>query len=82
MVWRGGEVHVYSSCVIQDVCFDTFSSFRPHMMDFVPQLAPKFPNLSFIIDHLAKPKIKEKEIEEWKTKMTLAATYQNVYCKL
>ncbi|PIK57838.1 hypothetical protein BSL78_05221 [Apostichopus japonicus] len=55
---------------------------RPHMMDFVPQLAPKFPKLSFIIDHLAKPKIKEKEIEEWKTKMTLAASYQNVYCKL
>lgn len=55
---------------------------KPHLLHFAPQLASKFPKLTFVIDHLAKPKIKDKEIDEWKQQMTEAASYENVYCKL
>ena len=42
----------------------------------------KFPDQKLVIDHCAKPDIKNKEIEEWKKYMKEIAQQQNVYCKL
>jgi L-fuconolactonase len=42
----------------------------------------KFPNQKFIIDHCAKPSIKDKRINEWKNLMKEIAANENVYCKL
>lgn len=47
-------------------------------LDFVS----KFPGQKFIIDHCAKPDIKNKKITEWKTLMDEMAKNKNVYCKL
>ena len=46
------------------------------------QLVSSFPDQKFIIDHLAKPYIKTKEIAEWKEEMLQLAQYENVYCKI
>lgn len=42
----------------------------------------KLPDQKLVIDHCAKPDIKNKEISEWSKWMNEIATYPNVYCKL
>lgn len=48
----------------------------------VPILAEKFPHLPIIIDHFAKPDIKNKVLEPWASLMADAAKFPNVYAKL
>ena len=45
-------------------------------------LAARFPNLSMVIDHLAKPRIRDRRMDDWLPHMTAAAGSPNVYCKL
>ncbi len=42
----------------------------------------KNPNQKFVIDHIAKPNIKEGQIEDWKKGMKELAGHENVSCKL
>ncbi len=41
-----------------------------------------FPDQKFVIDHCAKPDIKNKKTEEWKKLMQEISQNKNVYCKL
>ena len=45
-------------------------------------LAQCLPELPMVIDHLAKPRIKERPTDDWLPHLKAAATYPNVYCKL
>lgn len=54
----------------------------PDQLNYARQLAAQFPNQKFVLDHLAKPLIKSKEIIEWKTNIKAIAKLQNVSCKL
>lgn len=45
-------------------------------------VANKFPNLRFVIDHLAKPVIKESKTDGWLEHFVAAAKCENVSCKL
>lgn len=51
-----------------------------------PQQLPVFLNLiddqAFVIDHLAKPDIKNGVFDPWENNMKLLASFKNVYCKL
>ncbi len=47
-----------------------------------PTVASKFPNLPLVIDHLAKPEIKQSHIDNWLPHFKEAAKFPNVYCKL
>jgi len=49
-----------------------------HTLDFVEA----FPEQPFVIDHIAKPYIKDKKIDEWKKDMEAIAEHENVYCKI
>jgi L-fuconolactonase len=42
----------------------------------------RFPEQKFVVDHLAKPAIREKEIERWSADIRAMARNKNVYCKL
>lgn len=42
----------------------------------------KFPSQKFIIDHCAKPSIKNKSIHQWKQLMKVIAQNENVFCKI
>ncbi|XP_068688757.1 L-fucono-1,5-lactonase-like [Montipora foliosa] len=42
----------------------------------------KFPKLKFVIDHAAKPEIKDGKIDEWKKGMEMLAQNPNVFCKI
>jgi L-fuconolactonase len=41
-----------------------------------------FPDQPFVIDHIAKPFIKDKKIDEWKKDIEQFASCKNVYCKV
>ncbi|AGA79176.1 amidohydrolase family protein [Echinicola vietnamensis] len=53
----------------------------PHHMDEAIELVSQFPNQPFVIDHLAKPYIKDRKIDEWAGKMKQLAERENVCCK-
>lgn len=54
----------------------------PNHLKHVPFLAEQIPNLTMVIDHLAKPPIKQKEMGAWADQMAAAARYPNVYAKI
>ncbi|WP_257667775.1 amidohydrolase family protein [Parapedobacter tibetensis] len=55
---------------------------KPHQLDTALEFVQYFPDQSFVIDHLAKPRIKTGEYQPWATQMEAIAQYQHVYCKL
>jgi len=54
----------------------------PNHLKHVPTLAEKLPDLTLIIDHLAKPPIKDKVMDAWTDQLAAAARYPNVYAKI
>jgi L-fucono-1,5-lactonase len=54
----------------------------PNHLKHVPLLAERFPALTLVIDHLAKPPIKKKQMGLWASQLSTAAKYPNVYAKV
>ena len=54
----------------------------PQHLQYAIELVKQFPEQPFVIDHLAKPLIKQGELQEWKKNIETIAQYPNVYCKL
>lgn len=54
----------------------------PDQLRFIPAFVASFPNQLFVIDHIAKPLIKGRQIDDWKKDIAAVAQYQNVYCKI
>jgi L-fuconolactonase len=46
------------------------------------EFVSRFPDQKFVIDHCAKPDIRDRKIDEWKTLMKEIAQHPKVYCKL
>jgi len=61
--------------------FDVPASY-PNHLKHVPTLAEKVPGLTLIIDHLAYPPIRVKQMGAWAEQLAAAAQYPNVYAKL
>lgn len=55
---------------------------RPMHLKLVPEIAERVPGLRMVIDHLAKPRIAERELEGWAGDLARAAEVPEVYCKL
>lgn len=51
-------------------------------LKYIPGFVAAFPNQKFIIDHLAKPDIKNKKISDWNRDIEKVAKHENVYCKI
>ena len=54
----------------------------PRQLKAAATFVGKFPEQKLIIDHCAKPDIKNKKIDDWKTGIEEIARHPNVYCKL
>lgn len=54
----------------------------PDQLGYIPQFVSSFPNQKFVIDHIAKPLIKEGKTDEWKKEIQAVARYENVWCKI
>lgn len=55
-----------------------FESHLPQTIEFVD----RHPNQIFIVDHLAKPRIRENILSPWRENLKELALRQNVYCKI
>lgn len=49
---------------------------------YIPELVSSFPDQAFVIDHIAKPDIKNADIDQWKQDISKVAQFENVYCKI
>jgi len=54
----------------------------PHQLGSVLEFVKRFPNQKFVIDHIAKPYIKDDFFDGWATLMTEIAKHKNVCCKV
>ncbi|MDO3695381.1 amidohydrolase family protein [Wenyingzhuangia sp. chi5] len=54
----------------------------PHQLGAVLEFVKQFPNIKFVIDHIAKPYIKDGFYEGWAALMTEIGKCPNVYCKI
>lgn len=55
----------------------------PDQLGYTRDFVASFPDQPFIIDHIAKPHIKDRYItEEWKDAMRAVAAFPNVSCKI
>jgi len=54
----------------------------PKQLMVAIEFVKRFPEQFFVIDHLAKPNIRERKIGEWEKEIKLIAAFPNVYCKL
>ncbi|MBN1181456.1 MAG: amidohydrolase family protein [Bacteroidales bacterium] len=55
-----------------------FEKHLPYTIQFVD----KHPNQAFVLDHIAKPKIKDNIFSPWKENIIELAKRENVYCKI
>ncbi|PWT92097.1 MAG: amidohydrolase, partial [Blastocatellia bacterium] len=51
-------------------------------LKYVPKIVEECPNLSLVIDHMAKPPIRSGEIEEWAKELKVVAQHNTIFCKL
>lgn len=54
----------------------------PHQLGAALEFVKRFPDMNFVIDHIAKPYIKDGFYDGWAALMTEIAKYENVYCKM
>ena len=54
----------------------------PSQLPSAIELVEKFPEQAFVLDHIAKPPIKEGTLEPWAGQIRELATHQNVHCKI
>lgn len=54
----------------------------PKQLPAAREVAARFPKQSFVLDHIAKPAIKERRFEPWASEIRELARHPNVFCKL
>lgn len=54
----------------------------PHQLVSALELIDSFPNVRFVIDHLAKPYLKAGYYKGWAAMVEAIAPYENAYCKV
>lgn len=54
----------------------------PNQLKNTVKLVERFPEQRFVLDHLAKPYVKDGKISVWKTDIEILAKHKNVYCKV
>lgn len=54
----------------------------PHQLGAVLEFVRRFPGQKFVIDHLAKPYIKDQYYDGWANQMRAIAQSPNVFCKV
>ncbi len=54
----------------------------PDQLKYTIDFVKLFPDQPFVLNHLAKPNIKEKEISSWRRDIIALARHEHVYCKL
>lgn len=64
----------------RNLCFDLL--IRPRELPSALAVARQFPELTFVVDHIAKPEIRNRMWSPWAEGIAALAELPNVYCKL
>ncbi len=62
------------------LCYDFLV--RPHNLQFIPLIMEQVPRLQAVVDHIAKPDIKNGMVEPWLSDMRAVASIDGMRCKL
>ena len=54
----------------------------PRHLPVACELVRQFPEQPFAVDHLAKPRIKENQLQPWENDIRRLARFENVFCKV
>ena len=54
----------------------------PDQLQHTIAFVKSFPNQRFVLDHIAKPYIKDKKIDDWQSQISELAKNENVWCKV
>ena len=54
----------------------------PHQLAAAIELVRRFPDQMFILDHMAKPYIKDEQMSPWESDIKKLASFENVSCKM
>ncbi len=68
--------------LLADFGFSFDLCIRHHQLASATELVHAVPEVSFVLDHLAKPDVRGRRIEPWKTDLAALARAPNVSCKL
>jgi L-fuconolactonase len=81
--WMIQDVVIESLKILaqHDMIFEVVGVF-PNHLKHVPLLSERIPNLKMVLDHLAKPPIKDKQMSPWSDQLKAAAENPNVYGKI
>lgn len=55
---------------------------RPHQLPAAIKAVGQYPQLTFVLDHCAKPPVASGELEPWASRIRALAAHPNVICKL
>ena len=55
---------------------------RPHQLPAAIKAVGQYPQLTFVLDHCAKPPVDSGELEPWASRIRALAAHPNVVCKL
>ncbi|WP_026961470.1 amidohydrolase family protein [Alicyclobacillus herbarius] len=80
--WILQETVVRNICVLADEGFPLDLLIFPRHLPYILELLRQVPHLRAVVDHLAKPHIKDQIYEPWCSQMSEIANYPNVYCKV
>jgi L-fuconolactonase len=64
----------------QGLVFDALA--RPQHLSRVRTICERHPSLTVVIDHIAKPLIRERKLDPWRTDIAAVAKCPNAVCKL
>jgi L-fuconolactonase len=59
-----------------DICID------PHQFEHTIEMVKRCPEVSFVLDHMGKPEVKENRLSTWRESMARIAALPNVVCKI
>jgi L-fuconolactonase len=77
---RPDFVHGVARLRDRELCYDLLV--YPRQLPAATRLARQLPRQVFVLDHIAKPEIREGKREPWRTQIRELAACPNVYCKL
>ncbi len=66
----------------RNLTFPSTCCCAPSISPHVPRLSERLPRLRMVIDHIAKPHIRDHRIAPWASGLKAAAENPNVWCKL
>ncbi|MGL4290594.1 MAG: amidohydrolase family protein, partial [Phreatobacter sp.] len=70
----------FAALIAHGLVFDALV--LPRHLSRLLTVAKRHPDLTIVIDHMAKPPIAEGRLEPWRTDMAALAAQPNVWCKL